>query len=47
MVYTLSFSKIALKELGKINEPFYSNIKQAILNLTQNPRPNWLQEVKR
>lgn len=34
MIYSLSFSKQAFKELEKINEPFYSNIKGAILNLT-------------
>lgn len=39
MAYSLDFSRQALKELEKINEPFYSNIKQAIVNLTQNPRP--------
>ena len=40
MPYSLEFSKQALKELEKINEPFYSNIKEAITNLTENPRPN-------
>ena len=39
MPFTLNFSKQAFKELEKINEPFYSNIKQAIYNLTDNPRP--------
>ena len=39
MPYSLNFSKQALKELEKINEPYYSNIKQAIVNLTENPRP--------
>ncbi len=40
MPYLLDFSKQALKELEKINEPFYSNIKEAISKLTENPRPN-------
>ncbi|MBL0259895.1 MAG: type II toxin-antitoxin system RelE/ParE family toxin [Saprospiraceae bacterium] len=40
MPYSLDFSKQALKELEKINEPFYSNIKEAISKLTENPRPN-------
>ena len=44
MIYSLNFSKKALKELAKINEPFYSNIKEAITNLTANPR---LQKTKR
>lgn len=40
MPYSLDFRKQALKELEKINEPFYSNIKEAISKLTENPRPN-------
>lgn len=39
MIYTLNFSKLSLKDLAKINEPYYSKIKQAIANLTRNPRP--------
>ena len=39
MTYVLDFSKQALKEFEKINEPFYSGIKQAISDLTLNPRP--------
>jgi mRNA interferase RelE/StbE len=46
MDYSLSFSKQALKELEKINEPFYSNIKQAIINLTNNPRPQGYKKLK-
>lgn len=46
MLYSLDFSKQALKELAKINDPFYSNIKQAIFNLTQNPRPNGYKKLK-
>jgi len=38
MAYSLNFSKQALKELEKINEPFYSSLKQAIFDLTENPR---------
>jgi mRNA interferase RelE/StbE len=39
MAYTLNFSNQALKYLEKINDPYYSNIKNAIRNLTENPRP--------
>ena len=39
MPYSLNFSKQALKELEKINEPFYYNIKEAISKLTEYPRP--------
>lgn len=46
MPYSLDFSKQALKELEKINEPFYSNIKQAIFNLTENPLPNGYKKLK-
>jgi mRNA interferase RelE/StbE len=40
MAYGLNFSRNSRKELEKISEPHYSRIKQAIYNLTQNPRPN-------
>lgn len=46
MPYSLSFSKLALKELEKINEPYYSAIKQAIANLTINPRPQGYKKLK-
>lgn len=39
MPFTINFGKQAFKELEKIDEPFYSNIKQAIYNLRDNPRP--------
>jgi mRNA interferase RelE/StbE len=46
MSYSLNFSKRALKELTKINDPFYSNIKIAITNLTENPRPKGCKKLK-
>ena len=46
MAYVLNFSKQALKELEKINEPYYSNIKQSIFNLTINPRPQGYKKLK-
>lgn len=46
MPYTLNFSKQAAKELERINEPFYSNIKKAIIDLTQNPRPQGYKKLK-
>ncbi len=39
MIHAINFCKQAFKDLEKINEPFYSHIKQAILNLIDNPRP--------
>jgi mRNA interferase RelE/StbE len=46
MPYSLNFSKQALKELEKITEPYYSSIKQAIANLTENPRPQGYKKLK-
>ena len=46
MSYSLNFSKQAFKELEKINEPYYSSIKQAITNLTKNPRPQGYKKLK-
>lgn len=46
MAYSLNFSKQAIKELAKINEPYYSNIKQAIAGLTKNPRPQGYKKLK-
>ncbi len=40
MSYSLNFSNKAFKSLEKIDEPYYSAIKQAIYNLTQEPRPH-------
>ena len=46
MLYSINFTKQAFKDLDKINEPFYSNIKQAIINLSVNPRPNGFKKLK-
>ncbi len=46
MTYALNFSKQALKELENINDPFYTNIKDAIANLTTNPRPMGYKKLK-
>jgi mRNA interferase RelE/StbE len=46
MTYTLNFSRQAVKELEKINEPSYSSIKQAIIHLTEDPRPNGYKKLK-
>jgi mRNA-degrading endonuclease RelE of RelBE toxin-antitoxin system len=44
--YSVSFSKQVLKELEKINEPFYSNIKQVIIKLAEDPRPQGYKKLK-
>lgn len=46
MIYSLNFSKKALKELEKIKDPFYSNIKAAITDLTNDPRPQGYKKLK-
>jgi mRNA interferase RelE/StbE len=38
-VYKVRIEKAAQKSLEKIDEPFYSRIKTAILNLSNTPRP--------
>lgn len=39
MAYNVIVRKRVLKVLAHINEPYYSNIKEAIYNLGENPRP--------
>lgn len=46
MAYSINFSRQALKALEKINEPYYSNIKQAITALTVDPRPQGCKKLK-
>lgn len=45
-MYTIRIEKAVVKSLEKINEPYYSKIKTAILNLTKNPRPNGYKQLK-
>ena len=46
MAYHVTLKKQAIKALGKINEPYYSNIKQAIYSLADNPRPTGYKKLK-
>jgi mRNA interferase RelE/StbE len=46
MTYNVSLKKRAIKALVKINEPYYSNIKEALYNLTNNPRPLGYKKLK-
>ncbi len=39
MTYKIAIKKAAIIALEKINDPFYSNIKNAIYNLADDPRP--------
>lgn len=46
MAYHVEIRKSAIKKLSKINEPYYSNIKNDILNLSENPRPPGCKKLK-
>lgn len=46
MAYHVTLKKHAIKVLGKINEPYYSNIKEAIYGLADNPRPAGYKKLK-
>lgn len=45
-MYKLRIEKAVVKALKKINEPYYSKIKTAILNLAKNPRPAGYKKLK-
>ena len=45
-MYKIRIEKAVQKSLEKINEPFYSKIKVAILNLAKNPRPVGYKKLK-
>ena len=45
-MYQIRIEKAVLKSLEKINEPYYSKIKMAILKLAANPRPNGYKQLK-
>lgn len=46
MAYTVTLKKCAVKALQDINEPYYSNIKNAIYALADNPRPQGYKKLK-
>lgn len=46
MLYSIYLKKSAIKALEKIDEPYYSNIKEAIYNLSNNPRPSGCKKLK-
>ena len=45
-MYKVSIEKSVQKTLEKINDPFYSSIKNAILKLAANPRPEGYKKLK-
>jgi len=46
MPYQITIKKRAVKALKKVNEPYYSNIKEAIYQLADNPRPKGCKKLK-
>jgi mRNA interferase RelE/StbE len=46
MAYKVNLKKKAIKALASINEPYYSNIKEAIYKLQDNPRPLGCKKLK-
>lgn len=45
-VYKVRLERRAQKKLSKIHEPYYSNIKAAILDLGNDPRPKGCKKLK-
>lgn len=45
-MYKLRIEKSVQKALEKIDEPYYSKIKTAILSLADNPRPQGYKKLK-
>ncbi len=45
-MYKVRIEKTVEKVLLKINEPYFSKIKSAILSLSNNPRPNGYKKLK-
>jgi mRNA interferase RelE/StbE len=46
MAYKITLRKRAIKALEKINEPYYSNIKEVIYSLADNPKPSGCKKLK-
>jgi len=46
MAYQVTLRKRVIKALEKINEPYYSHIKEAIYNLADQPRPAGYKKLK-
>ncbi len=44
--YKVRLERRAQKKLARVSEPYYSNIKTAILDLAKNPRPQGCKKLK-
>ena len=45
-MFNVTLKKQVVKVLEKINEPYYSKIKESIYNLADNPRPVGYKKLK-
>jgi mRNA interferase RelE/StbE len=45
-MYNIQIEKSVVKSLEKISEPYYTQIKNAILKLASNPRPQGYKKLK-
>ena len=45
-MYKVKIEKKAVKKLAKIPPPYYNKIKDAILDLADNPKPNGCKKLK-
>ncbi|MFN2261898.1 MAG: type II toxin-antitoxin system RelE/ParE family toxin [Psychroflexus sp.] len=45
-MYKLRIERKAVKKLAKIPKPYYTKIKTALLNLSNNPRPQACKKLK-
>ena len=46
MHYSITFTNRAIKSLTKIPNPYYENVKTAIIKLQENPRPSGCKKLK-
>ena len=46
MAYQIAIKKSAIKSLAKIPNPYFSNIKSAIYDLANDPRPKGCKKLK-
>lgn len=45
-MYKVRIERSVQKKLEKISEPYYSKIKNSVLNLSNNPRPQGCKKLK-
>ena len=44
-MHQIKIKKSVLKDLEKINEPFFSKIKESIISLANNPKPEGYKNI--